>query len=81
MATVYSVLGKIFDIMPPVLIGMAVDIVVEQQDSLLGRMGITDLSLQLIILGLLTLIVWILESAFEYIQRVLLAQPGAVDAA
>ena len=70
MATVYSVLGKIFDIMPPVLIGMAVDIVVERQDSLLGRMGITDLSLQLIILGLLTLIVWILESAFEYIQRV-----------
>ncbi len=70
LATVYSVLGKLFDIMPPVLIGMAVDIVVERQDSLLGRMGVTDLSLQLLILGALTLLIWILESAFEYIQRV-----------
>ena len=70
LATFYSILGKIFDIMPPVLIGMAVDIVVERQDSLLGRMGVSDLSLQLVILGALTLIVWILESLFEYIQRV-----------
>lgn len=70
LASLYSVLGKIFDIMPPVLIGMAVDIVVERQDSLLGRMGVADLSHQLLILGALTLIIWILESLFEYIQRV-----------
>lgn len=70
MATIYSLLGKIFDIMPPVLIGVAVDIVVQQQNSLLGRMGITDLTHQLLILGIVTLIVWILESLFEYIQRV-----------
>lgn len=70
LATVYSVLGKVFDIMPPVLIGMAVDIVVQRQDSLLGRLGVRDLSLQLIILGLVTLIVWTLESVFGYIQRI-----------
>ena len=70
LASLYSVLGKIFDIMPPVLIGMAVDIVVERQDSLLGRMGVKDLSLQLLILGVMTLIIWILESLFEYIQRI-----------
>ena len=70
LASLYSILGKIFDIMPPVLIGMAVDIVVQREHSLLGRMGITDLSLQLIILGIVTLIVWILESAFEFIQRI-----------
>ncbi len=70
LATIYSLLGKIFDIMPPVLIGVAVDIVVQQQNSLLGRMGITDLTHQLLILGIVTLIVWILESLFEYIQRV-----------
>ncbi len=69
-ATSFSVLGKLFDIMPPVLIGMAVDIVVERQNSLLGRWGVTDLSLQLIILGLVTLIVWLLESVFGYLQRV-----------
>ncbi len=70
LASLYSVLGKVFDIMPPVLIGMAVDIVVEQQNSLLGRMGVTDLTHQLLILGALTLLIWILESLFEYIQRV-----------
>ena len=69
-ATVYSALGKIFDIMPPVLIGVAVDIVVQRQDSLLGRLGVADLTHQLLILGFVTLIVWILESLFEYIQRV-----------
>ncbi len=70
LATVYSVLGKVFDIMPPILIGMAVDIVVQRQDSMLGRLGITDLSAQLIILGFVTLIVWTLESVFGYIQRI-----------
>ena len=70
LATLYSVLGKLFDIMPPVLIGMAVDIVVERQDSLLGRWGVEDLSLQLLILGFVTLIVWLLESVFGYLQRI-----------
>ncbi|MYD11081.1 MAG: ABC transporter ATP-binding protein [Chloroflexi bacterium] len=69
-ATSFSILGKLFDIMPPVLIGMAVDIVVERQNSLLGRWGVTDLSLQLIILGVVTFIVWLLESVFGYLQRV-----------
>ena len=70
LATLYSVLGKLFDIMPPVLIGMAVDIVVQRQESLLGRLGIRDLSAQLLILGFITLIVWTLESVFGYIQRI-----------
>ena len=69
-ATGFSVLGKLFDIMPPVLIGMAVDIVVERQNSLLGRWGVTDLSLQLIILGFVTLVVWLMESVFGYLQRI-----------
>lgn len=70
IATAYSVLGKIFDIAPPALIGVAVDIVVEQQDSLLGKLGVTDITMQLIILGILTLFIWIFESVFEYAQRV-----------
>ena len=70
LATFYSILGKVFDIMPPALIGMAVDIVVLREASLLGRMGVTDLTVQLLILGALTLLIWILESLFEYIQRV-----------
>ncbi len=70
LATLYSVLGKVFDIMPPLLIGMAVDIVVEREASLLGRLGIADLSLQLLVLGFVTLLVWTLESVFGYIQRI-----------
>lgn len=70
IATVYSILGKVFDIAPPALIGVAVDIVVEQQDSLLGRLGISDLTMQLVVLGIVTLIIWVLESVFEYAQRV-----------
>jgi len=70
LAVLYSILGKIFDIAPPALIGVAVDIVVERQNSLLGRLGIENLTLQLVILGITTLIVWILESVFEYAQRV-----------
>ena len=57
IATTYSILGKIFDIAPPALIGVAVDIVVEQQDSLLGKLGVTDITMQLIILGILTLVI------------------------
>lgn len=70
IATAYSILGKLFDIAPPALIGMAVDIVVEQQDSLLGKLGVKDIGVQLIILGVLTLVIWIFESVFEYAQRV-----------
>ena len=70
LATLYSVLGKIFDIAPPILIGVAVDTVVEQQNSLLAGFGIANPSEQLLVLGIVTLIVWILESLFEYIQRI-----------
>jgi len=62
-----SVLNKVFDLAPPVLIGAAVDVVVKQQDSLLGRLGIRDVSGQLIALGMLSLVIWGLESLFEYI--------------
>lgn len=61
-----SILNKIFDLAPPALIGAAVDVVVEQQDSLLARLGIQDVFWQLVALSLLSLVVWGLESAFEY---------------
>ncbi|MFN2138755.1 MAG: ABC transporter ATP-binding protein [Candidatus Promineifilaceae bacterium] len=66
-----SILNRIFDLAPPVLIGMAVDVVVSQQNSFLGDFGITDPVSQLWVLGLLTLAVWGLESLFQYIYGVL----------
>jgi len=61
-----SILNKIFDLAPPVLIGMAVDTVVEQQNSLLAGFGIKDIIGQLAIISGLTLVVWGLESVFQY---------------
>jgi ATP-binding cassette subfamily B protein len=71
LASLCSVLNKIFDLAPPILIGMAVDVVVEQEDSVLGDLGFTDPVVQLIILGILTIIVWGLESLFQYLYSVL----------
>ncbi|MDX1438199.1 MAG: ABC transporter transmembrane domain-containing protein, partial [Anaerolineales bacterium] len=70
LATFYSFANKLFDLAPPVLIGMAVDVVVSQENSFLADFGITDVRSQLIFLGLLTLIIWGLESWFEYLMSV-----------
>jgi ATP-binding cassette subfamily B protein len=61
-----SILNKIFDLAPPALIGAAVDVVVNQQDSLIAQFGVTDVTQQLLILSFLTLITWGLESIFQY---------------
>lgn len=65
-AIVCSILNKLFDLAPPVLIGMAVDVVVERQNSLIASWGVTDIQTQLLILSGLTLVVWGLESVFQY---------------
>jgi ATP-binding cassette subfamily B protein len=66
LAILCSVLNKFFDLAPPVLIGVAVDVVVKKQDSLIARWGIVDIQQQFLLLAVLTFIVWSLESAFEY---------------
>jgi ATP-binding cassette, subfamily B, bacterial len=65
-ASAFSVLNKIFDLAPPFLIGMAVDIVVKQEKSWIASFGITGIPGQLMVLSVLTLIIWGLESLFEY---------------
>ncbi|MEL0239523.1 MAG: ABC transporter ATP-binding protein [Candidatus Actinomarina sp.] len=67
---IYSILNKIFDLAPPVLIGIAIDIVVEGSDSFIGNLGYSDRRQQLIILAILTFVIWGLESAFDYIAAV-----------
>ncbi|MDY6805294.1 MAG: ABC transporter ATP-binding protein [Cyanobacteriota bacterium] len=65
-ATACSVLNKIFDLAPPALIGAAVDIVVQKEDSLIASWGVKDIFSQLLLLSFISLIVWGLESIFEY---------------
>ena len=66
LACICSTLNKIFDLAPPALIGIAVDVVVNQKDSLIANWGVKDIFAQFLILSILTIIIWILESVFEY---------------
>jgi ATP-binding cassette, subfamily B, bacterial len=71
-ATIMSILNTAADIAPPFLIGIAVDIVVVGQDSLVGRLtGVTDLRGQLLVLAAITVVVWLVESATEYVAQIL----------
>lgn len=65
-AAICSILNKLFDLAPPAIIGAAVDVVVQQEDSIVARFGITDIFTQLVVLSLLSAIIWGLESLFEY---------------
>jgi len=66
----YSILNKLFDLAPPVLIGIAIDIVVEGSDSFLGGLGIVNRRQQLVVLAFLTFAIWALESIFDYLAAV-----------
>lgn len=66
LATIYSVLNKVFDVLPELLIGVAVDVVVNRQDSFLAQRGIEDPVDQLVVLVGLTVVVWVCESLFQY---------------
>ena len=71
LAAFCSILNKIWDLAPPLLIGLAVDIVVEKEDSLLGDYGIIDPWHQMVFLSVLTFAIWGLESIFEYLFGIL----------
>ena len=67
---IYSVLNKLFDLAPPVLIGIAIDIVVEGSESFIGNFGFEDRRQQLIILAFITFVIWGFESIFDYVAAV-----------
>ncbi|MAR06445.1 MAG: ABC transporter [Cyanobium sp. NAT70] len=66
-----SLLNKLFDLAPPALIGLAVDVVVRGRQSFLSGFGVVTVTHQLWLLALLTLVVWSAESLFEYLYGVL----------
>ncbi|MBG1245231.1 ABC transporter ATP-binding protein [Nostoc sp. NZL] len=65
-ATLFSIINTILDLAPPWLIGTAVDILVKQQDSIIGKLGIQDIFSQFLLLSLITVIIWIFESVSQY---------------
>ncbi|CAN5519097.1 ABC transporter ATP-binding protein [soil metagenome] len=69
-ATVMSCLNKLMDIAPPLLIGVAVDVVVRQEQSFVAGFGIETVRGQVFALAALSAVVWVLESIFEYLYAV-----------
>lgn len=70
-ASIFSILNKVFDLAPPVLIGLAVDTVVKGEGSWIGTgLGVSDKFNQLVIVAVATIVIWMLESYFEYLFAV-----------
>ncbi len=70
-ASICSTINKLFDIAPEILIGIAIDVVVSKQDSFLASFGYTDPKSQLIALAVLTFIIWLGESIFQFLYTLL----------
>lgn len=70
-ASIFSVLNKVFDLAPPVLIGLAVDTVVKGESSWLANFfHIQDRFNQLLVVAAATIVIWVMESWFEYLFAV-----------
>ena len=70
MATLFSALNKLFDIAPEILIGVAVDVVVKQEQSFVAQLGFETPRDQIMVLGAATLVIWAMESLFEYLYSI-----------
>ncbi|MBX2881005.1 MAG: ABC transporter ATP-binding protein/permease [Granulosicoccus sp.] len=71
LASVCSALNTLFDIMPEILIGVAIDVVVNQQESFLASLGFATPQAQILMLGFLTLLIWAGESLFQFLYLIL----------
>ena len=67
-----SVVNKLADVMPELLIGAAVDVVVRGNDSIVARaFGVEDRFDQLLVLAAINVVVWIVESLTDYAAQIL----------
>lgn len=71
LASTCSALNTLFDIMPEILIGVAIDVVVNQQESFLAGLGFASPQSQILALAFLTLLIWAGESLFEFLYLIL----------
>lgn len=70
IACMHSVLNKVLDLAPPLLIGLSVDIVVQKEQSFLAGFGLTSVMGQLVAVALMSMVVWGLESLYEFWLKV-----------
>jgi ATP-binding cassette subfamily B protein len=71
-AITFSVLNKLADVAPELLIGAAVDVVVREEDSLVASvLGVEDRFHQLLALAVLNVLIWVAESVTDFVASVL----------
>jgi len=71
-AMAFSVLNKLADVMPELLIGAAVDVVVRADDSLVATVfGVEDRFDQLLVLAVINGGIWVVESISDYVAQLL----------
>ncbi|WP_119395819.1 ABC transporter ATP-binding protein [Salinibius halmophilus] len=70
-ATTCSIINKLFDIAPEILIGIALDVVINQEDSFVAKLGLTTPESQITALAIITFLIWAGESLFEYLLKIL----------
>ena len=70
VSSIYSILNKLFDIAPEILIGVAVDLVVNKQDSIIANFGFESIESQITILAIATFLIWAFESFFQYLYSI-----------
>lgn len=69
LAFTLSSVNKVMDVMPELLIGVAIDVVVRNEDSLVSTLiGIEGQFQQLIFLAAVNGVVWVLESLTDYLS-------------
>lgn len=70
LASCFSILNKLFDLAPEILIGIAVDLVVTQENSIVASLGFQTLTSQMVFLGVATFLIWAFESLFQYLYMI-----------
>lgn len=71
LAIACSIVDKLMDLVPPVLIGLALNAVVNPAGSILAVFGLASAQAQVLALGGLTVLSWGVETAFGFAHRML----------
>ncbi len=70
LSSIYSILNKLFDIAPEILIGIAVDLVVKKENSIIASLGFESIQSQITVLAIATFFIWAFESFFQYLYSI-----------
>ena len=65
-AITIAFLDRLFEVVPPALIGGAIDIVIRGPNSYFGRLGLPTIKLQLLALGAIGAVIWSLDAVMNY---------------